>query len=236
MRSQPRTKDALLYRFVLSKANYWIGFGLDITLGLALVLYGIATHDGHGLSIVAAGLAGWATFSFTEYGVHRWGYHGPDSVLSRVHVFHHADPHAMVGVPLFYPLMIAGILIFLAQLFAPIALVAVYGGTIFLVYEAQTLAHAISHKWVRVQTSGLVKRLCRHHMVHHAGDGNMNFGMSTTFWDRVLRTYTPRVCRRSHAKTLRALQRRSRRSHRRRWTRQRYLPASDQLTVSVHRD
>ena len=236
MRSQPRTKDALLYRFVLSKANYWIGFGLDITLGLALVIYGIATHDGHGISIVAAGLAGWATFSFTEYGVHRWGYHGPDSVLSRVHVFHHADPHAMVGVPLFYPLMIAGILIFLAQLFAPIALVAVYGGTIFLVYEAQTLAHAISHKWVRVQTSGLVKRLCRHHMVHHAGDGNMNFGMSTTFWDRVLRTYTPRVCRRNHAKTLRALQRRSRRLHRRRWTRQRYLPASDQLTVSVHRD
>lgn len=228
-----KNKDALLYKFVLSKANYWIGFGLDIALGSALVVWGIATY-GIAIQPVLAILAGWATFSFTEYGVHRWGYHGPDTVLSRVHKFHHADPHAMVGVPLFYPLMIAGILIFIAQLFAPLPLVAIFGGTIFLVYEAQTFAHAISHKWVRVQPSGLVKRLCRHHMVHHAGDGSANFGMSTTFWDRVLFTYEARVRRIDHRREVRALHvQRRRRRDRPRWTRRRYLPATNELMVSV---
>jgi sterol desaturase/sphingolipid hydroxylase (fatty acid hydroxylase superfamily) len=184
--------DTLLYRFVLSKANYWIGFGLDIALGMTLVVYGVATH-GLDLSTLIAVLAGWLVFSFTEYGIHRWGYHGPDSVLSRVHVFHHTDPHAMVGVPLIYPIAIWAVLSAIAQLFAPFPLVAVFGGTILVIYEAQTFAHAISHKWVRVHPQGTVKRLCRHHMIHHAGDGSRNFGMSTTLWDHLLGTYAARV-------------------------------------------
>lgn len=184
--------DALLYRFVLSPANYWIGFGLDIALGAVLVTYGFVSYGLEPYALVAV-LAGWAVFSLTEYSIHRWGYHGPDTVLSRVHDFHHADPHAMVGVPLIYPIAIWAVLSSIAQLIAPFPLVAIFGGTILLVYEAQTFTHAIAHKWVDIRPTGLVKRLCRHHMIHHAGDGSFNYGMSTTIWDHVFRTYASRV-------------------------------------------
>jgi sterol desaturase/sphingolipid hydroxylase (fatty acid hydroxylase superfamily) len=41
----------------------------------------------------------------------------------------------------------------------------------------------------------MLKRLRRHHMIHHAGDGNVNFGMSTAFWDHLFGTYATRVVR-----------------------------------------
>ncbi len=193
-----RPGDSLVYRLVFSKVNYWFGFGLDIALGLVLLAFGLASR-GFAISTLVAAAAGWLVFTFIEYSMHRWGYHGPDSMLSYPHKFHHSDGTTMVGVPFFYPIGIAAILIGLAQLVAPLSLVAVFGGTILLVYEAQTFVHAIAHKWPGargIKPRGLIKRLCRHHAIHHAGDGTTNYGMSTTLWDRVFGTYASRVTRR----------------------------------------
>jgi sterol desaturase/sphingolipid hydroxylase (fatty acid hydroxylase superfamily) len=187
----------LLYRLVASKANYWIGFGVDVVLGLALFAYGIARHR-VGFATLAAVLAGWLFFTFIEYAIHRWGYHGAPSPLSYVHDFHHADGSTLVGAPFFYPLVIISVVIAVAQLLVPFAIVAVFAGTVLVVYECQTFIHAIAHKWPGargIRSRGTIKRLCRHHMIHHAGDGHMNFGMSTALWDHVFGTHATRVVR-----------------------------------------
>jgi hypothetical protein len=41
--------------------------------------------------VLGAVFAGWLFFTFIEYGIHRWGYHGHDSPLTHVHKFHHHD-------------------------------------------------------------------------------------------------------------------------------------------------
>jgi 4-hydroxysphinganine ceramide fatty acyl 2-hydroxylase len=186
-----------VYRLVASAWNYWIGFALDVALGVALLSFGLANHV-LGLPTVAAVAAGWMFFTFIEYGIHRWGYHGPASPLTHVHRFHHADGSTLVGAPFFYPLVIIAVVIAVAQLVVPFTIVAVFAGTVLIAYEAQTLIHAIAHAWPgarSIRASGLLKLLRRHHMIHHAGDGNVNFGMSTTFWDHLFGTYASRVVR-----------------------------------------
>jgi sterol desaturase/sphingolipid hydroxylase (fatty acid hydroxylase superfamily) len=187
----------VLYRLVASKANYWIGFALDLVLGISLLAYGIARHP-LGLAMLGAVFTGWLFFTFIEYAIHRWGYHGPDSPLSYVHRFHHSDGDVLVGAPFFYPLVIIAVVIGVAQLVIPFALVAVFAGTILVVYECQTFIHAIAHAWPGargIRAAGLLKRLRRHHMIHHAGDGNVNYGMSTALWDHIFGTYAARVVR-----------------------------------------
>ena len=188
--------DGLVYRLVASKTNYWAGFFLDIALGIGLLAYGVANR--FAVATFAAILTGWLFFTFIEYAIHRWGYHGPDSPLTYVHRFHHSDGDTLVGAPFFYPLAIIAVVIGVAQVFLPFALVAVFAGTVLLVYEAQTFIHAIAHQWPGargIRATGIVKRLRRHHMIHHAGDGNVNFGMSTSLWDRIFGTYAARVVR-----------------------------------------
>jgi sterol desaturase/sphingolipid hydroxylase (fatty acid hydroxylase superfamily) len=191
------SSDGVLYRLVASKANYWIGFGVDVALGLGLIGYGIASHRLE-LATLAAVLTGWLFFTFIEYAIHRWGYHGPDSPLTYVHRFHHSDGDVLVGAPFFYPLVIISVVIALAQLLVPFAIVAVFAGTVLLVYEGQTMIHAVAHAWPGargLRAGRTLKRLRRHHMIHHAGDGNVNFGMSTALWDRLFGTYATRVVR-----------------------------------------
>ena len=192
------SNGSAVYRLVASPWNYWIGFTLDVVLGVGLIAYGLASRT-VGLSTLAAVFAGWLFFTFLEYGIHRWGYHGPESPLTHVHRFHHSDGSVLVGAPFFYPLAIITVVIAVAQLFVPGATVAVFAGTVLVVYEAQTFIHAIAHAWPgarSIRAIGLVKLLRRHHMIHHAGDGHVNFGMSTTLWDRLFGTYAARVVRR----------------------------------------
>jgi 4-hydroxysphinganine ceramide fatty acyl 2-hydroxylase len=187
----------VVYRLVASKWNYWIGFGLDIVLGVTMIAFGV-THHPIGLATLAAVASGWLFFTFIEYAIHRWGYHGPASPLTVVHRFHHTDGSVLVGAPFFYPLGIISVVIAAAQLLVPFAVVAVFAGTVLVVYEGQTFIHAIAHRWPGargIRSKGTVKRLCRHHMIHHAGDGNVNFGMSTAIWDHVFGTYASRVVR-----------------------------------------
>ena len=191
----------VVYRLVASPWNYWIGFALDIVLGIALAAYGLVNHT-FGPVTFGAVFAGWLFFTFIEYAIHRWGYHGPESPLTYVHVFHHRDGDVLVGAPFFYPLVIISVVIAVAQLLAPFAIVALFAGTVLIVYECQTFIHAIAHAWPGargIQVSGPLKRLRRHHMIHHAGDGHVNFGMSTALWDRIFGTYASRVSRRRSA-------------------------------------
>jgi len=184
-----------VYRLVVSKWNYWVGFTLDIVLGLAFITYGLASHE-IGLTTLVAVACGWLFFTFIEYAIHRWGYHGPESPLTHVHVFHHHDGDVVVGAPFFYPLGIIAVVIGIAQLVVPLAIVAVFAGTVLVVYEAQTFIHAIAHRWPGargIRAAGVIKQLRRHHMIHHAGDGSVNFGMSTSLWDRIFGTYATRV-------------------------------------------
>ncbi|MBS1120583.1 MAG: fatty acid hydroxylase family protein [Deltaproteobacteria bacterium] len=188
----------ILERMAASKANYWAGFTLDFVVSLALIVVGVAA-EGISLAPVAAFVAGWTTFTFYEYALHRWAYHGPRSPLSMIHGWHHADGTVLLGAPLFFTLGITAIDLVLARLVVAPALAATFAGTVLLAYAYQSIVHHVAHAWPgswRVRSTSTLGRMRRHHMIHHHGDGDANFGMSTPLWDHVFGTVATRVARR----------------------------------------
>lgn len=67
----------------------------------------------------------------------------------------------------------------------PIGL-AFLAGTLFY-----TFILAISHKWSHEHPNWLVTLGIPVHAAHHDGKANVNYGVTTMFWDWVFRTYEP---------------------------------------------
>jgi sterol desaturase/sphingolipid hydroxylase (fatty acid hydroxylase superfamily) len=189
----------LLERMAASRANYWAGFVLDVVVSVAMIAGGAAAR-GAWLPAAAAVALGWLVFSFYEYALHRWVYHGPRSPFSTMHAWHHRDNDVMLGAPFFFTLGVTAIDWALAALVVGRAVAAVFAGTVLFAYATQSAIHHVAHAWpgtarVRDRGRGLVGRLRRHHMLHHHGGGGVNFGVSTTLWDRVFGTAVSRVGR-----------------------------------------
>ncbi len=176
-------------RIAISRANYWIGFALDLVVSLAMIVTGVVA--GGLVPALAAFAAGWLTFTLFEYALHRWAYHGPRSPFSRIHGLHHRDSSVLLGAPFFYSLGVTAIALALARLIIPAPLAAVFAGTMLLAYACQSVVHHLAHGWPgswRLRPEGLLGRLRRHHMIHHHSERPVNHGMSTRFWDRVFGT------------------------------------------------
>ena len=137
------------------------------------------------------GLVAW---SFTEYLLHRFVlHHWP--YFSGHHKAHHDSPRSMIGAPTLFTLA------FFAAVFClplwlldgeAIALSSFAGFlTGYVAYGA--IHHAVHH----AEGQGLLLRhFKRLHAIHHHGSCDRNFGVLTSFWDRVFGTYSGRVTRR----------------------------------------
>jgi sterol desaturase/sphingolipid hydroxylase (fatty acid hydroxylase superfamily) len=174
-------------RLVFSRFNYWAGFGLDVTAAVALIAGGCAAAD-RAAPALAAVVAGAVIYSFYEYVLHRWIYHLVPGPVRRVHRLHHRDRALLIGSPFFYSLGICALSWAGAALVVGRALGAVVAGTILLGYASFSTVHALIHS-VRALPAPLA-RLRRHHL-HHHGHAAVNFGLLSTFWDRVFGTLAP---------------------------------------------
>jgi hypothetical protein len=67
--------DSIL-RMSQSQVNYWAEFGLDIPLGVMLIFEGLRHHAIHSIEVFLTILLGLFIFSYLEYSVHRWLFHG----------------------------------------------------------------------------------------------------------------------------------------------------------------
>lgn len=185
--TEGRVRSAAVRRLVLSPTNYWGGLALDCVVSLALVIGGCAFASDARFA-AATLVVGVLTYSLYEYGFHRWLYHGPPSLAQRIHGQHH-ETDALIGAPFFFSLSVAVLSWGVAWLVLPAALAAVFAGTILGSYAYQSTVHHLLHAR-RLRKHPLYRSLRRHHAIHHAR-GDVNFGLTWMFWDRIFRTRRP---------------------------------------------
>ncbi len=178
-------------RLVYSPANYQLGMIVDAVGAAIFLLLGLRTPMSP-VARIAAIVAGFAAWGFLEYAIHRWVGHGPPSIARRGHAMHHADDRAPIAAPVF--VVMAGACLIWAALAllvgAGIAALLVCGA--YLGYNHYALLHHVLHHHEVLAARVGLRRLERGHCVHHAHH-DVNFGVTSTLWDRIFRTYQPEI-------------------------------------------
>jgi len=167
--------------------NYWFGYVANISLVVWLSSQafsgGVSTLD----------LRSWATYivgglflwTFFEYFLHKILYHELKTPIKVGHDLHHDEPRALLGVPWYLTTVILIALYFLlASIFNPAATGVVMSFT-WLGYIGYCFVHHAIHHFNWKNKWFVEAR--RHHLVHHAKD-NVNWGITTDLWDRILGT------------------------------------------------
>ena len=169
--------------------NKFLYFGDFGVIPIAVLAFAALAFVGGGLGALAifslALVFGGFLWTLVEYLVHRYAYHHAP-VLSPLHDLHHREPDALIGVPSFVS---TGLIIVVCYL--PLALYApvVAGGFtsgMLIGYAAYMFVHHATHHW-KIQPGDWLYRARVRHMGHHSRD-DINFGVSTGFWDRVFGT------------------------------------------------
>jgi 4-hydroxysphinganine ceramide fatty acyl 2-hydroxylase len=170
-----------------SAFNYWTAFALDVAgvaLFLVLGLRASGAHPVAAVTVAALGYLGWTLF---EYHVHRFVFHGPWSPLAADHLAHHAAPRRTIGLPVFTaPAIAGGLFVVCWRLKMPMPYPYLFVAGAYFGY----LYYAVLHHLEHMMDLPLHPYRClqRHHIQHH-GVVSANFGVSTTCWDRLFRTY-----------------------------------------------
>jgi 4-hydroxysphinganine ceramide fatty acyl 2-hydroxylase len=178
-----------LNRLSASRANYWLGLALDTAVSVSLVIAGTlaAVESGTGLiAAVTAIILGAINFSFYEYAVHRWLYHGRPSIFRRIHALHHADATLPIGAPFFFSLATCALTWCLARCAVSAPLAAIFAGATLMAFAYHGAVHHLFHHR-RLRGHGYFARRRRAHLAHHHR-GNVNFGVTSSLWDRLFGT------------------------------------------------
>jgi sterol desaturase/sphingolipid hydroxylase (fatty acid hydroxylase superfamily) len=132
-------------------------------------------------------MVGAALWTLTEYIMHRIIYHRIP-IFQKYHEAHHKDPRAYVGAPPMFGTTAVFVASFMPLApFAPVLANAISVGML-IGYTFYMIVHHACHS--RTPTpGGYLHRVRLHHAVHHYRDDNGNFGVTTSFWDRVFGTH-----------------------------------------------
>lgn len=162
-----------------------------------LVVYGLAVAalagwltlqapEGTGWSLVGLALAGVVLWTALEYALHRFVLHGLEP-FARWHGEHHRRPKALIGTPTLVSAPLFGLLVALP---AVLALEPLRGGALTLGvlvgYLAYVATHHALHHAQMVHPWWQARRYA--HARHHHLLQPCCFGVTSGFWDRVLRT------------------------------------------------
>lgn len=147
-------------------------------------------------AITVAFVSGFLAWTLAEYLLHRFLFHASPHwpmmrrLIDYLHVRHHKEPFKLPSVVLPLWLMIAisvaGILLLwpVFQSFDTALLVYTGFGVGYLFYES---SHYIMHMALLREKVWPVWAAC--HLDHHFANARMNFGISSSFWDRLFRSY-----------------------------------------------
>lgn len=176
-----------------TRVNYWLEPALDAMLGSLLLGAALARHVPAATAVLLVAL-GLFVFSFMEYVVHRWVFHGPPQPMARGHASHHRDPRGHEALPFFVPALVLAALTGLCALIMPAPDAWVLASGIAFGYVAYGICHfAIHHR--RFRQPLLRGWAARHHIHHHHPE--RNFGVTSALWDALLGTRYVRL--RSHS-------------------------------------
>jgi sterol desaturase/sphingolipid hydroxylase (fatty acid hydroxylase superfamily) len=188
---------AFILRISRSPVNYWAEFGLDIPLGVVLTFEGLRHNDIHFSEVFLTLLVGLFFFSYLEYSVHRWLFHGSVQIIVQGHRLHHKNPQGYDALPFFLPALLILGLTGVFVLLMPTSYAFILSGTMAFGYVTYGLSHFSIHH-TRFHQS-LARRWAANHLIHHYHPAS-NFGVTTPLWDILLGTryIIPNPVRESH--------------------------------------
>jgi len=174
-------------RLVYNPINYRLVLVVDAVGASLFLLIGVwAPGSSIARSLEAA--VGFIAWGLLEYAIHRWIGHGPRSIARRGHAYHHSDDTALVAAPVFVVLIGAFGVWAVLSLAIPIGVASLFVFGLYLGYNHYALVHHVLHHHETFAGHIGLHRLDRIHRVHHA-QPTVNFGVTSTLWDRVFGTY-----------------------------------------------
>ncbi len=136
-------------------------------------------------ALAGMALAGVLAWSAMEYGLHRFVLHGLQP-FARWHAEHHRRPTALIGTPTLVSAPLFGLLVALPAVWLWGWLGAALTLGVLSGYLAYAVVHHGLHHWK--SNSPWWKRRMRSHARHHHGLYPVCYGVTTGFWDAVMRT------------------------------------------------
>jgi 4-hydroxysphinganine ceramide fatty acyl 2-hydroxylase len=185
------TPLGLFDAWIRSATNYWVAMVSDGLVALVFLALGLSRASGSSVGSVAAVLGGLFSWGFLEYALHRWLLHGWPSPARDGHARHHAQPRALVSTPAFVIPTIACAVWWLLHLVLPSGLAAFVVFGMYVGFDYFSVLHHLQHHRGADRVGiAYLHRLERLHHLHH-GRPTVNFGVSTTMWDRMFGTFQP---------------------------------------------
>lgn len=166
-------------------ANYWGEFFLDIPFGFFLIFQGLRHPETQPLTAVLVVASGLFSFSFFEYLIHRWVFHGSIRIMAEGHSAHHQDPLGYDALPFFLPALLILVLLGLFSLVMPFNYAQLLGGGVAFGYVGYGLGHYLIHH--KRFHRPLPQQWAQHHLSHHYR-ADKNFGVTTPLWDILFKT------------------------------------------------
>ncbi|HTV02478.1 MAG TPA: sterol desaturase family protein [Luteitalea sp.] len=182
------TLAAGLERITASRWNYRLGYLTEFLCPVAFGVIGLQRSPSWPAA-VAAVVAGGLTFSFVEYAIHRWLFHVEASGMAHLHHAHHVEPEAPTALPCISSALVAVVVWPFARRLGEPGVVAFALCGFFAGYFLYSTVHYLEHH-VRISRlpSRSLQRRWAAHAVHHRLP-HLNFGVTTSLWDRVFGTY-----------------------------------------------
>lgn len=187
-RSSVRAVVRAVEKMCTTRSNAQLGLVADMTVSAVLLYAGLREGGLNLREILATGAAGLLAFSFFEYAMHRWLFHGPAQAFQKGHLVHHQKPMGHDSLPFFLPPALMLVLACLLHRVVPTVAFLLSGS-----FAAGYVIYGYSH-WIMHSMhfrNPLLRRWAADHHIHHFHD-DANFGVTSPLWDILLRTrYIP---------------------------------------------
>lgn len=168
----------LLSLFRLTRRQYFADFFITPPLTIFLACY--TWLQSTPWQWLLAVVVGWCAWTFYEYALHRWGLHELP-VLRDIHALHHRNQTDYIAVPPWVTLISYAAFWLVFGLHSTAFMVGFSFG--YIVYAAM---HTACH-YLDPQPGQFLFGVEQRHALHHRYS-NVNFGISTSLWDRVFGT------------------------------------------------
>lgn len=172
----------------LTKLNYYSDFVVYPLAIVVLAVFGLdhadARQGGKWLALFAASILAW---TLIEYVLHRFVFHHVPHIREMHEEHHHAE-RELLGTPVWLSFVIHLLIVLLpASLLFGLHSASAIAAGIMAGYLWYVSVHHIVHHW-HTSHDGYLYKLKRRHALHHHASEDMNFGVTTGFWDRVFHT------------------------------------------------
>jgi len=172
-------------RLGVGPANYWLTFISDPLTVVFFIFWELVILRSRPWMVLLTFATGLASWTFIEYAFHRWVYHKGRTAAHAGHLVHHESPETLIAMPWFVVTAAFGGLWYLTTQLAQVHHVLSILAGILLGFVIYGLFHHVLHRFDF--QSRWYRRLRAHHTIHHRFP-NVNFGVTSRFWDQMLRT------------------------------------------------